>query len=360
MQRQNLMVVLIMTSSLLLACNKPVEPPPPPRPALVVTAGASGTATSMALVGEVRPRYESAQGFRIAGKIVERRVEIGSFVHKGQVLARLDGADTGLTAQAAQADVSAAEADYALAEAELDRQRQLYLKKFISKSALDIHEAQFKSAAAKLQQTRSQSAVSGNQSRYTALTADREGVVLDIHAEPGQVVQAGEVVARVADPKELEVVVAVPESRMAGVKVGEAARVRLWASREKLYQAKIREVAPAADTATRTFQVKVSIVGADEAVKLGMTAGVVFSGEETTDLLLPTTAVTQFEGKTVVWVVDQKTHKVSPRPVETGAFREDGVLIAEGLIAGEQVVVVGVHTLVPNQEVLPTSAGIAQ
>ena len=360
MQRLKLIAGLIVVACVFSACSKPVEPPAPPRPALVVTVGENGTATSMALVGEVRPRYESVQGFRIAGKIVERRVEIGSRVHRGQILARLDAADTGLNAQAAQADVTAVEADHALAEAELERQRQLYVKKFISKSALDIREAQFKSATARLQQARSQAAVSGNQTRYTELTADRDGVVVDIHAEPGQVVQAGEVIARVADLKELEVVVAVPESRMTMVKVGENAGIRLWASREKLYKARIREVAPAADTATRTFQVKVSVTNPDDAVKLGMTAGVVFAGDETSALLLPTTALTQQNGNNIMWVVDPKSHKVNPRPVEAGAFREDGVLISKGLQVGEQVVVVGVHTLIPGQEVRPTPAGGAQ
>lgn len=351
----------VMVAALALAaCEKPVEPLAPPRPALVVAAGENANGTSMALVGEVRPRYESAQGFRIAGKIIERRVETGSVVRKGQLLARLDAADTGLSAQAAEADVRAAEADNALAEAELERQRQLYAKKFISKSALDLREAQYKTSLARVQQAQAQAAVSGNQSHYTALLAERDGIVTEIHAEPGQVVNAGEVIARIADPKQMEVVVAVPESRMQGVKVGAPALVRLWAAREKAYQGKIRELAPAADTATRTFQVKVAIPQADEAVRLGMTAGVRFAAMEDAALLLPTPAVTQRDGKTVIWVVDGKTRKVQPRAVETGTFREDGVLVTKGLHAGEWVVAAGVHTLIPGQVVRPMQAGLNQ
>ena len=349
----------VLIALLLVACDKPLEPPAPPRPALVMTAGDTAASSGMGLVGEVRPRYDSAQGFRIAGKIIERKVEIGSVVHKGQVLARLDPTDTGLTAQASLADVRAVEADHALAEAELDRQRQLYARKFISRSALDIREAQFKSASARLQQAQSQAAVSGNQSRYTLLLAERDGVVSDIHAEPGQVVSAGEVIAHIADLKQLEVLLAVPESRMNAVKAGDSAIIRMWASRETKYQGKIREIAPAADDTTRTFQVRVSIVDADQNVRIGMTAGVRLSNEDDTALIIPSTALTQRNGKSVVWVVDAKTHQVQPRNVVAGVFREDGVLITSGLAAGEEFVTLGVHTLVPGQVVRIMQAGVA-
>jgi RND family efflux transporter MFP subunit len=347
----------VMVAALVLAaCEKPVEPLAPPRPALVVTAGENANGTSMALVGEVRPRYESAQGFRIAGKIIERRVETGSAVRKGQLLARLDAADTGLSAQASEADVRAAEADNALAEAELERQRQLYAKKFISKSALDLHEAQYKTSLARVQQAKAQAAISGNQSRYTALLAERDGVVTEIHAEPGQVVSAGEVIARVADLSQMEVVVAVPESRMAGVSPGAPAQIRLWVAHDKAYLAKVREVAPAADSATRTFAVRVSLQAPDNMVRLGMTAGVQFGSSVASALRLPTPALTQRDGKTVVWVVDPKTHRVQPRNVTATAYDEQGALISSGLAMGEQVVVAGVHALTPGQEVRPVRA----
>lgn len=353
----------LMLALLLAACEHPAPPPAPPRTALTMVVGAADQATSAGLVGEIRPRYEAAQSFRIAGKIIERRVEIGTAVKKGQVLARLDPADTGLSAQSAQAQVRAAEADYALAQVEFERQKQLYARKFISHSALDAHEAQFKSATAHLEQIRAQAAVASNQSRYTALITERDGVVTEIRAEPGQVVEAGEVVARVAVPGEMEVVIAVPESRMTGVTVGAPAQVRLWVARDKAYNGRIREVAPAADTATRTFQVRVSVLDADAAVRLGMTAGVKLASVEDKFLLLPSTAVTQINGKSVVWVVDPKTssastQRVQPRVVQTGAFREDGVLILSGLAAGERIVVAGVHTLLPGQSIRPIDAGV--
>ena len=343
----------------LTACNKSEPPLAPPRPALVMEVGATAASNAMVLVGEVRPRYESNQSFRIDGKVITRTVDVGAFVKKGQVIAKLDAVDAHLSAAAASADVRAAEATYSLAMVEVERQRQLFAKKFISASALDMREAELKTASARLAQVKAQANVSGNQTQYTNLTADRDGVVTMIRAEPGQVVKAGEAVAKIADTKEIEVLVAVPESRMAEVKLNSAVTVRMWANREKLYLGVVREVAPAADSATRTFNVRVTIKNADEAVRMGMTAGVKFnqpvvqqSKPQSAELLIPSSALTALNGKAMVWVIDAN-NKAQPREVVAGQFREDGVLISRGLQPGEKIAIAGVHTLIKNQLVKP-------
>jgi membrane fusion protein, multidrug efflux system len=343
----------VIVALLLTACEHAPPPAAVPRPALVVTVGSRTSVPPTILVGEVRSRYESTQGFRIAGKIVERYVDVGALVSKAQLLAKLDSIDTGLSTQAAQAQVRAAEADLALAKAELDRQRQLFERKFISNQALDIQEAQYKAAAAQVKQWRAQAAVTGNQTRYTSLLAERDGVITEIRAEPGQVVSAGEAIVRIAVPETMEVAIAVPESGMNGVVVDTPAEMRLWANPGKVYQGKVREVAPAADSVTRTFQVRVAFVDADEKVRMGMTAGVRFYHQDNQDYLLPLPAVTQRQGKNVVWVVDSRSGQVQPKEVETGIFREDGVFVSKGLQDGDQVVVAGVHALVPGQVVRP-------
>ncbi len=347
-----LFAVLVMA---LTACEQTPSAPPAPRPALVVTVGEQTTAAPMALVGEIRSRYETAQGFRIDGKIIQRLVDVGTKVSKGQVLAKLDNIDTGLSSQAAQAEVKAAEADLDLAQAELDRYRQLHQRKFVATQALEIQEAKFKAAAARVKQVKAQAAVSGNQSNYTQLVAERDGVVTEIHAEPGQVVIAGDPVVHIAMPSAMEVAIAVPESRMDGVVVGTAAEVRLWTDPKTVYPAKVREVAPAADSVTRTFRVRVALGEINSPVmRLGMTAGVRFYYQNSHDWLLPMTSVTQRDGQSVVWVVNPENGEVQPRPVQMGGFREDGVLISQGLQAGDQVVIAGVQTLVPGQAVRPT------
>ncbi len=348
-------IIILSISILLIACQKPAEPPPPPRPALVVVAGESAANNAMVLVGEVKSRYESNQSFRIGGKIIERKVEVGSQVKKGQLLARLDATDTNLSAQAAAADVRSAEASYALAEAEVERQRTLFNKKFISASALDMREAELKTSAARLQQVKAQAAVSGNQSRYTSLIADRDGVVTQIHAEPGQVVEVGAMIAQIVDTKQIEVLVAVPESKMAKLKVGDKVAIKLWADRAKTYLGHVREVAPAADSATRAFDVRVAINDVDEAVKLGMTAGVRFAENEVNEIIIPSTALTQINGQNIVWVIDEN-NTANPREVKTGQFTEAGVVIKSGLQANEMVAIAGVHTLIKNQKVKPQMA----
>ena len=350
--RQRIPAHILVLTLMLSACEKPVEPPPPPRPALVAIVGKTATNKAMVLVGEVKSRYESNQSFRVNGKIIERKAEVGSQVKKGQVIARLDATDANLSAQAAAADVRSAEANYELAKAEVERQRKLVEKKFISQSALDIKEAELKTSAAHVQQSKAQAAASGNQSRYTALVADREGTVTQIKAEPGQVVQAGEVVAQIVDSKQIEVLVAVPESRMNKLKVGDTVAIKLWADREKTYIGKVREIAPAASSSTRAFDVRVAFADADEAVKLGMTAGVRFADAETTDMVIPANALTQMNGKNTVWVID-KNGVANPREVTTGQFSEDGVSISNGLQAGEVIAIAGVHTLIKGEKVQP-------
>ena len=342
----------IVLSTLLTACEKPAEPLPPPRPALVTMVGKVAEDKAMVLVGEVKSRYESNVSFRIGGKIIERKVEVGSFVKKGQVLARLDATDTQLNAQAAQADVRSAQASYDLAEAEVARQRKLVEKKFISQSALDVREAELKTAAARVQQVKAQSAATNNQTRYNVLIADRDGVVAHIKAEPGQVVQAGEMVAQIVDTKQIEVLVAVPESRMSKLKMGDTVAVKLWADREKTYTGIVREIAPAASSATRAFDVRVAITDADAVIKLGMTAGVRFADEASSQYQIPSTALTQLNGKNIVWVID-KNGIANPREVMVGQYSEDGVAVTSGLAGNEMIAIAGVHTLVKGQKVQP-------
>lgn len=356
----NIRPTILLLATLLAACEKPAEPPPPPRPALVIIAGKGEMQQGLALVGEVKSRYESNQGFRIGGKIVERKVEVGTQVKQGQILARLDVADAQLSAAAAIADLRAAEANYVLAKSEVERQRQLVSKKFISQSALDRYEAQLKTAEARVNQAKAQAAVSGNQSRYTHLVADRDGVITAIRAEPGQVVEAGEMIAQIADTRQIEVQVAVPESRMTNIKTGDLVTITLWAERSHNYGGTVREIAPAADSATRTFNVRVKFDQADDKVRLGMTAAVRFAEAQAhvQEIIVPNSAVTQKRGQPLVWVIDKQGIARS-RQVSIGDFTEQGVTVKQGLQGGEMVAIVGVHTLIEGQHVAPLVQQVA-
>jgi membrane fusion protein, multidrug efflux system len=349
-------IFMVLTVALCLqACEKTVEQNPPPRPALVMVVGnnAATQTADIVLVGEIKPRYESNQSFRVEGKVVARLVEVGDVVKKGQLLARIDATDSQLSAQVANAEVLAAQARYVLAKAEVERKRQLVEKQFISQSALDTDEAQLKTALAAVKQAVAQAAVANNQSQYTALSADRDGVITQINAEPGQVVKVGERVVQVVDLKQVDVLVAVPESRIDSIHIGDGVTIKLWANQAKKYKGKIREITPTANQATRAFDMRVELIDADEQVKFGMTAGVIVDNHVTHKVIVPTTAVTQYAGQPIVWVIGAK-EVVQRRQVKIGPFTENGVEVLAGLSVGEMVAIAGVHTLVHGQKVKPT------
>jgi multidrug efflux system membrane fusion protein len=322
-----------------------------------------GQATETAIAtysGEIRARHEIALAFRVPGKIASRLVDLGSRVKAGQELIRLDPSDQALGATGAAAQLAAAEAERSLAKADLERYRGLKDKGFVSQAAFDARQTGFEAAQARVTALAAQSSLSRNQAGYTVLRADHDGVISAVLAEAGQVVAAGQSVLRLAREDEKEVAISIPESRMSELARVGRAEVVLWArnAASRLFAGQLREVAPVADPVTRTYPVRVSILGTDSSVLLGMTANVSFlSSAATPTMNLPLTAIYQQEGKTAVWVVG-KDNKVALRAVTLSSLGEDGAHIAAGLTPGERVVTAGVHKLIPGEQVtlLPEKA----
>lgn len=330
----------LATAVLCLALAACSEPPPPPAPAKIVrslVAGSAETAGERRYSGDVHARYETVLAFRLNGKLTQRLVDAGAVVKAGQPLARLDAADTAL--QATQAD-----AQRALAEAEVKRYRDLRAKNFISQSALDAKETSFRAADA-------QFGLARNQSAYTTLSADRAGVVAAVLAEAGQVVAAGQPVFRLAPDGEREVAIAIPESDVAAYKVGDAAEVTLWANEAKPLKGRLRELAAAADPATRTYAARVALPDADARLAIGMTATVRFSGKAGSgDLTVPLSAIFQQGEKPALWLIG-KDNVLILRPITVARYSDGGAVISEGLQAGERFVAAGVHKLVAGEKV---------
>lgn len=347
----------IVAALAVAACAPPVTDVSGPRAVLVRTVAAGGGGVAVQVyTGEVRARYETDLAFRIGGKVIERRVDVGATVRRGQVLARLDPQDAKLAVAAAAAQVAAAEADAVLARAELERAQGLRAQGFISASALDARKTSLEAAQARLRQARAEAAVSGNQAAYADLAADADGVVTAVAVEVGQVLAAGQSVLRVARPGEREVLVHVPESRLREVAVGAAVHVRSWSAPEREFVGRVREVAPAADAATRTYAVRVAVAQADDALPLGSTASVAVAQAASGQTLLPLSAVGRIDAQPVVWVVgDDDT--VRPLAVEVEAFREDGVVVRAGLPAQVRIVVAGIHRLVAGETVRAIAEG---
>ncbi|WP_323000951.1 efflux RND transporter periplasmic adaptor subunit [Denitromonas sp.] len=340
-----------LAALLAVACSAPESEVMPPPTVLVQPATAGAASVGRFFTGEVVPRHATELGFRVGGKVVARAVDVGSVVRKGQVLARLDAEDMRLGASAAQAQLAAAQSELSLAEAELARVKALRAQNFVSDSAVDTRRTSQAAAAARVKQARAQAVLAENQNDYTTLVADADGVVTRVHAESGQVVSAGQPVLTLAHDGAREVKIAVPEGHVAQLPVGTPAQVALWSAQDTALPATVREVSPAADPQTRTYQVKVQVDAKAEALPLGATATVALAGDGGAGVVLPLRAVGEHDGRPVVWVFDPAAESVAPVPVSVARFDERGAHIADGIAPGVQVVVAGIHLLRPGQTV---------
>ncbi len=334
----------------LSACSKAPEKVEVIRPVRAIVAGVSDSSASLELSGEVRPHIESRLGFRVPGKILARKVELGSVVKRGQVLMQLDPQDIALAQLQAKAALSSAESNRDLAAAELKRYQDLRSKNFVAASVLDSKEVAYKAAQATFEQAQAAYKNQSNQSSYTSLVADIDGVVTAVEAEIGQVVAAGTPVVRVAQSGAMDVVVGIPENAINSIKQFSDIQIRLWADSGKVINGKIRELSPLADPATRTYLAKISLPADVQDVRLGMTATVSLrTGSAQEVIRLPMTALFQEKGVSSVWVVQDGVAKLVP--VQLGATSGETVAIANGINKGQMVVTAGVNLLKPGQKV---------
>ncbi|MEK0417635.1 MAG: hypothetical protein RI949_1641 [Pseudomonadota bacterium] len=346
--------LIACTALLVAACSKPAPAPEPVRSVRTLTLGAEEVRGEDEYAAEIRPRVESRLGFRVGGKILARGVELGDSVRSGQLLARLDPQDLKLGQEAAQAAVAAARSNLDIAESDFKRAVSLKDQGFISGADLERREAGLKAARAAFDQAQAQWKVQANQSSYAALLADAPGVITAVEAEPGMVVGAGATVVRLAHDGPRDAWFSVPEDRVTAWRALKGrpggVQVRLWGETGAFKPATVREVAAAADPATRTFLIKADL-GAMPA-RLGQTATVVLQGRKSnSSIKLPLTAVFEQAGQATVWVLDTASMTLKAQPVQVGGAEGNRVLIAQGLSAGQTVVVAGVHTLAAGQKV---------
>lgn len=346
--KQLLPLILLLS---LTACQKPDTTPDAIRPALVWTIGDQADHASSAYSGEIKARYEADLSFRVGGKLTKRKVEPGDHVKAHQVLAQLDTADLRLGMASAQATLSAAEADYTNAEAELARVSSLHRKQFIGQAALDAAQASRDAAAARVVSAKAQTRLSGNQTAYTELKADRSGIITTIYAETGQVVSTGTPIVHIAYDGEREVHIRVGENTAQNLRTDTAVNVHLWAQAGSDLQGKVREVSPATD-ATRSFLAKISLLNPPNDLRLGLTADVTLPTTHAEQVeWLPAGALFQQGKQTAVWVLDTN-HQVNIQPVTVLSYHENGMTVS-GLSNGTQVIAAGVHKLSHGQTVAP-------
>ena len=340
MTAQIFRALLVLAALSLAACSKAPLPPEPLRPVLTAVLGERADDNASTYSGEVRSRYETPLAFRIGGKVAARLVDVGASVKAGDVLARLDAADSALSANAANAQLE-------LASADVRRYRELRARNFVSQAALDAKETSFKSAKA-------QADLARNQNDYTVLRADHAGVVEAVAGEVGQVVGAGQTVFRVARTDALEVAVAIPEGRLP--ERLKDAEITLWADEQASYPGVLRELSPVADALTRTYAARVTLLKPDSRVQLGMTAKVRFLADkapaEAAHLAVPLAAIFQQNGQPALWIVGAD-QTLSLRPVAVAAYGEQSATLASGVAPGERIVVAGVHKLSAGEKIKP-------
>ncbi len=346
----NHLTALCVLPLLLTACSKEVVVVEDIRPVRAILVAPASTQAVVELAGEIQPRYESRLGFRVGGKVIARRVDVGNMVRRGQVIMQLDPEDLQLAQAQANAAVSAAASNLALAKAELDRYRELRQKNFVSQALLDAKDAAYKSAAASYDQANAGLKVQANQNSYASLVADVDGVVTALEAEVGQVVAAGTPVVRIAQTGEKEVRVSIPEDQVGALRSVTSLKVRTWANQGLELDGRLRELAPIADPATRTYTAKISLPKAGPEVRLGMTATVSFVTQSTQPgIRLPLTALFNDKNQTAVWVVENGAVKLVP--VQVAGAMGNEILIAGGISAGQSVVTAGINLLRPGQKV---------
>ena len=339
----------------MVGCSKPEVTVEPVRAVKVVTVGIDRIESGAEFAGEVRARVETRLGFRVAGKIINRPVEVGQRIKPGQMLAQLDSQDYRLAAEAAKAQVSAAATNRNLAATEYKRFKELKDQNFISGAELERRDTALKAGDAQLEQAQAQLSSQRNQAGYTSLTSDVAGIVTAVEAERGQVVAAGTPVVRIATDGPRDVVFSVPEDGVVLIKPGSAVAVRSW-SNAGLRQGVVREVAAVADPVTRTYQIKVSLDDKDaaSAPPLGATVYVVpqaFARSGVDVIKLPTSALKQDGKTTAVWVLDTASMTVKSQPVVIATADGNEAVVSSGLKPGMKVVSAGVHVLQAGQKV---------
>ena len=349
--RSRVSALLSVAAVLLLgACSKPVEKTEEIRPVRAIKLASEQFDVLAEFSGEVRPRVESRLGFRVGGKIVARKVDPGTIVKQGQVLLQLDPQDLQLAQVQASAGMKAAESNRDLAAAEFKRYLDLREKNFVSQAVLDAKLTANKAAQASFEQAEAAYRNQANQSNYTTLVSDVDGIVTSVDAEAGQVVTAGTPVVRVARLGEKEIIIGIPENKVAALRKVSDVRVRLWATPNDSIAGTIREIAPIADPVTRTYMAKIAIPTATDAVGLGMTAYVSFVAKTPNAMIkVPLTALVRDKANSAVWIIENGAVKLVP--VKVAGPSGNDLLLASGVVAGQTVVTAGASLLKPGQKV---------
>ena len=344
------------------ACHR--QTPSAAPPALVLASPVhsdsdSGAGESVRYPVEVAARYSNAMSFRVAGKLIERNVRLGDSVHKGQVVARLDAVDAEKQAASAKAALDAAEHRLVFAKQQLDRDQAQFAQNLIAVNQLEQTQDAYAAALAEHEQSAAQLVVARNNLQYNTLVADHDGLITSENADTGQVVSAGQAVYGLAWTGDTDVILDAAAGDLDRIAVGQSASVTFPALPGRRFEARVREVAPAADPQSRTYRVKLTLAEPGAAVRFGMTGDATLShvaaagnaAREAPAFKVPATAIFHHGKDPAVWVIRPTDSTLELRPVTVGSYSERGTIVTAGLRDGDNVVLAGVHTVYAGQHV---------
>jgi membrane fusion protein, multidrug efflux system len=341
------------------ACGKEEKAAAPEiRPVRSVTVEPRQAGETLSLTGEIQPRYQADIGFRVAGKILERPVDVGTSVKKGDLLARLDPQQYRQDLEVAKAEVASADAEVARSQADEFRQRELLKNGHTTRVKYDQALKAFKTAQAQADAARARQVQASENLGYTELKTDDDGIVTAVGADAGQVVSAGQMVVRLARPGEREAVFNVSEAILGNPQQSPPVTVKLVSDPAVETTGQVRYVSPQADPTTRTYSVRVSLPDAPPQMRLGATVTGTVTVNQAEVVTLPSSALFDKDGKPAVWLVG-KGGIVELHPITVARYQDDGFVVGSGLAAGEIVVTAGVQKLVPGERVRLMEANAA-
>ncbi|MCQ8181803.1 efflux RND transporter periplasmic adaptor subunit [Methylomonas sp. SURF-1] len=358
-------LIALLPMTIIAGCNDQDKPTPAiSRPVKVFRVEQNAAADARSFAGEVRARIETPLSFRVAGKLLERKIDVGDQVHKGQLPAILDNTDYRLAVQAIKAQLASARADSNFLRDDLARYRELLAQQVISPPEFERHETAYTTARERTAALEAQLDQALNQLTYTELHADRDGVVTALAVEAGQVLAAGQAVVTLAQLDEKEIHFDVPEHHLQETRCQQDVSVSLWSDDNRRFKARIREIASAADPASRTYRVKATLLEGLDAAQLGMTATVQLAANTASRITVPLSAIYTPQNQPdypLVWLVDEQAATVKSMPVKLGETLAGEHIAVEGVAPGQLLVSTGVRRLAEGQSVrLPTENASAK
>ena len=344
-------VAAALIAATLAGCGKPVPPPAAARPVQTVTVERHAEGETVSLTGQVRAKDQVSLAFRIDGRMIDRPVHVGDVLTAGQVVARLDPQNQQNELRSAQANLASAEAVLTQTRLAFLRNQTLVKEGAVSRAKFDEAQQDFATAQAKVDAAQADLRIEQDRLGYTTLFADAPGAVTATGAEPGEVVRTGQMIVQLARQGGRDAVFDVPEQLILTGPRDPVVELALSNDPKVTATGRVREVAPQADPATRTFQVKVGIINPPDGMRLGATVTGRIKLPAPPGVEVPPSALTEANGRPAVWVFDAQSKTVSLRNVDVLRYDVAAVVISHGLETGDIVVTAGVQTLHPGQKV---------